>query len=163
MEVVRKPKELSAKDKMKANVAKNCLIVTLMSLDIGYGSILERHQRECNSTPPELNSVTLTDEELLTHMNESAERSDQTPAAPAAMPPPTMLARPPTMKTAVVKDANLKMTEVSVNNSLAVGLRIGHDPTSALCQCNLSLWNSMLLMRWDNRKYQTISSNLLKL
>ena len=63
MEVVRKPKELTAKDKMRANVAKNCLIFTLMSLDIGYGSILEHYQRECNSTPPELNSVTLTDEE----------------------------------------------------------------------------------------------------
>ena len=69
MEVVRKPKELTAKDKLRANVAKNCLIVTLMSLDLGYGSILERYQRECNSTPPELNSVTLTEEELLTHMN----------------------------------------------------------------------------------------------
>ena len=33
MEVVRKPKELSAKDKVRANVAKNCLIVTLMSLE----------------------------------------------------------------------------------------------------------------------------------
>ena len=89
MELVRKPKELTAKDKMRANVAKNCLIVTLMSLDIGYGSILERHQRECNSTPPELNSVTLlTDEELLTYVNEAVESSDQRSAAPAAMPPP---------------------------------------------------------------------------
>ena len=83
VEVLRKPKELSAKDKVRANVAKNCLIVTLMSLNLGYGSILERYQRERNSTPPELNSVTLMDEEVLTHINESAERSDQTSVAPS--------------------------------------------------------------------------------
>ena len=118
MEVVRRPKELTAKDKMRANVAKNCLIVTLMSLDLGYGSILERYQRECNSAPPELNSVTLTDEELLAHMNESIETSDRSPAAPAAMPPPTMLARSlfetstNSVETTGVKDANLKMYHV---------------------------------------------------
>ena len=39
-----------------------------MSLNVGYGSILERYQRECNSAPPELNSVALTDEEVLTHI-----------------------------------------------------------------------------------------------
>ena len=94
MGVVRKPKELTAKDKIRANVAKNCLIVTLTSLDIGYGHILERYQKECKVTLPELNSVTLTDEELLTYMNEPVESSDHVSAAPAAMPPPTMLARP---------------------------------------------------------------------
>ena len=51
MEVVRKTKELTAKDKMRANVTKNCLIVTLMSLELGYGDTLERYQREGNSTP----------------------------------------------------------------------------------------------------------------
>ena len=41
-----KPRELTAKEKVKANVAKNCLIVTLMSLELGYGSISERYQQE---------------------------------------------------------------------------------------------------------------------
>ena len=31
--VLRRPRELTAKDKFRANVAKNCLIVTLMSLE----------------------------------------------------------------------------------------------------------------------------------
>ena len=91
MEVVRKPKELTAKDKMRANVAKNCLIVTLMSLDLGYGAILVRYQREGNSAPPELNSVALTEKEVLTCVNDSIEGSNQR-AATAAMPPPTVLA-----------------------------------------------------------------------
>ena len=66
-------------------MAKNCLIVTLMSLDLGYGAILERYQRECDSTPPELNSNALTEEEVLTYVSEHTENSNQR-AAPAAMP-----------------------------------------------------------------------------
>ena len=119
MEVVRKPKELTAKEKMRVNVAKNCLIVTLMSLDVGYGSILERYQRECNSA------------ELLTRMTEHVENSDQTSAAPAAMPPPTTLARSKirmpansmsanNVETTGVKDANLKLYHVmSLREDLA--------------------------------------------
>ena len=34
--------------------------------------------------------------------------------------------------------------------NLAVGLQIGHDLTSALYRCTLSVWNSMWLMHWDN-------------
>ena len=49
MATMRKPRELTAKEKVKANVAKNCLIVTLMSLELGYGSILERYQQEGES------------------------------------------------------------------------------------------------------------------
>ena len=114
-------------------------------------------------------------------MNEPVESSDQISAAPAAMPPPTMLARPTiemsasNTETTGVKDANLKMYHVmSIKQTLredlaehayqlAVELQIGHDLTSALYHCSLSLWNSMLLMHWDNRKCQTTSSNLLRL
>ena len=49
MAAMSKPRELTARDKVKANVAKNCLIVTLMSLELGYGSILERYQQESKS------------------------------------------------------------------------------------------------------------------
>ena len=45
VEVMQKPKELQAKDKARARVAKNCLIVTLMSLNVGYGSLIERYQK----------------------------------------------------------------------------------------------------------------------
>ena len=60
VEVMRRPKELTARDKMRANVAKNCLIVTLMSLELGYGSILECYQQERNRASPALSSVILT-------------------------------------------------------------------------------------------------------
>ena len=65
MEVIG-PKELTTRDKMSAKVAKNCLIVALMSLELGSGSILERYQQERNMASPVLSSVILTDEELST-------------------------------------------------------------------------------------------------
>ena len=55
VEVMQKPKELQAKDKARARVAKNCLLVTLMSLNDGYGSLVEGYQSEGSFAPPELN------------------------------------------------------------------------------------------------------------
>ena len=77
MAAMSKPRELTAKEKVKANMAKNCLIVTLMSLELGCGSILERYQQEGESivqryeqprseSRPALNSVLLTDEDCST-------------------------------------------------------------------------------------------------
>ena len=37
IKVARKPRALTAKETMKANVAKNCLILTMMSLELGFG------------------------------------------------------------------------------------------------------------------------------
>ena len=117
VEVMQKPKELQAKDKARARVAKNCLIVTLMSLNVGYGSLTERYQSENSSVSPELNSAILTDEEVLTYRHESGERSDQRQAAPAGMPPCTALAN--NSEVAVMKDANLKTYHVmSVKQTL---------------------------------------------
>ena len=162
MEVMRRPKELTARDRMRANVAKNCLIVTLMSLEVGYGSILERYRQERSMSPPELNSVILTDEELSTRLNEIVENDRQSKAGPAAMPPPTRLSgfdpEPVINNVGMTggKDANLKMYHVmSVKQTLgrtwqnmpiilAAGLLIGHDLTCDLCQCNLNLWSCML-------------------
>ena len=70
MAAMSKPRELTAKEKVKANMAKNCLIVTLMSLELGYGSILERYHQESQSiveryqhgnseSSPVLNSILL--------------------------------------------------------------------------------------------------------
>ena len=133
MATMRKPRELTAREKMKANVAKNCLIVTLMSLELGYGSILERYQQEGESiaqryeqprpeSKPTLGSVRLTDEEFLTRRDDHLESDVPSQAAVAAMPPPTRLSLlnhelavhsvgSQRMKEAV-KNANLKMYHV---------------------------------------------------
>ena len=57
VEVTPKPGELRTRDKVRARVAKNCLLVTLMSLNVGYGSLIESYQKEGNADPPEVNSV----------------------------------------------------------------------------------------------------------
>ena len=73
---------------MRANVAKNCLIVTLMLLELGYGSILERYQQERdtvleryqqerNTSSPTLNSLILTDEELSARLDDPFEIDTQ--------------------------------------------------------------------------------------
>ena len=100
MAAMSKPRELTAKEKVKANVAKNCLIVTLMSLELGYGSIIERYQQEGESiaqryeqprsdSRPTLNSVRLTDEEFLARRDKHLTIDALSQAASAAMPPPT--------------------------------------------------------------------------
>ena len=92
MAAMSRPRELTAREKVKASMAKNCLIVTLMSLELGYGSILERYQQESKSileryqqerseSSPVLNSVLLTDEELLARMSEHLEVDTQSQAA----------------------------------------------------------------------------------
>ena len=114
VKVMLKPKKLSAKDKARANVAKNCRLVTLMTLETAYGSVLERYQKESEYTPPSLHLVVLTDEEVHSHIEELAERNDSMQAAPAAMPPHTILANHLAdisangSEVAVVKDMNLK-------------------------------------------------------
>ena len=50
MKVMPKPGELRAQDKVRARVAKNCLLVTLMSLNVGYGSLVESYQKEAIPT-----------------------------------------------------------------------------------------------------------------
>ena len=111
-----------------------------MSLELGYGSILERYQQEGESlaqhyeqprseSKPTLNSVLLTDEEFLARRDEHLEIAASPRAASAAMPPPTRLSLlnndlavhsvgSQRMKDAV-KNANLKMYHVmSVKQTL---------------------------------------------
>ena len=140
MAAMSRPRELTGREKVKANMAKNCLIVTLMSLELGYGSILERYRQESESivqryqqprseSRPVLNSVLLTDEEFLVQRNEHLKVDAHSQAASAAMPPPTRLSLLNSelaihsvgtqgMKNAV-KNANLKMYHVmSVKQTL---------------------------------------------
>ena len=126
MEVVQKAGELQPKGKARARVAKNCLLVTLMSLNVGYGSLLESYQQEgVNVDPPELSSIILTEEKAQTYSDELNKRTNYTNDTPAGMPPSTILARHLTevsanhSEIAVVKDTNLKMYHVmSVEQSL---------------------------------------------
>ena len=56
----------SPQDKLRARVAKNCLLVTLTSLIPGYGSLIESYQRQpgdAGLNPLALNSVSLTEEQ----------------------------------------------------------------------------------------------------
>ena len=124
VEVVRKPKELTTRDEVRAYIAKNWLIVTLMSLNTGYGSILESYQREYTASPPKLSTTTLEDPEILMQTQDSV-LEERLTAAPAAMPPPTVLARQPdsalvnNVETAESRDANLKLYHVmSVKQTL---------------------------------------------
>ena len=136
MAAMSRPRELTVKDKVKANMAKNCLIVTLMSLELGYGSILERYQQESKSiveryqharseSSPVLNSILLTDEELSVRRSEHLKVDSQSQAAIAVMPPPTRLSHlsPELAVHSVgiegVKNTNLKMYHVmSVKQTL---------------------------------------------
>ena len=101
--VARKPRTMTAKETMRANVAKNCLILTMMSLELGYGSIIERYQQARDAivercqpgrreTSVYLDSVILTDEEVSSGTSNQPDEAAHFSAVPATMPPPTRLA-----------------------------------------------------------------------
>ena len=147
---------------MRANLAKNCLIVALMSLELGYGSILERYQQERSSLPI-LGAVSLTEEELFVRVNEPLEMECPSEAAPAAMPPPTRLSglNPELLAhnvgTEGVKghqsqgvschvgeaDSSGRFSRTCLSD-LVVGLLIGQGLTSVQYRCSLNLWSCML-------------------
>ena len=140
-------------------MAKNCLIVTLMSLELGYGSILERYRQEGESivqryeqprseSRPVLNSVLLTDEEFLVRRNNHLKVDTHSQAASAAMPPPTRLS-PLNPELAihsvgtqgmkdVVKNANLKMYHVM---SVKQTLREDLAEHAYQCSCRAADWS----------------------
>ena len=180
MAAMSKPRKLTAREQIKANVAKNCLIVTLMSLELGYGSILERYQQESRSivehytqgssapSAPVLNSVLLTNEEILARRSEHLEGDTQSQAGIAAMPPPTSLSIA-NSELAVhsvgiegAKNANLKMYHVmSVKQTLREDLaEHAYQFSCRAADWSRSVWNYMLWMLWDNKKSLTIFSNL---
>ena len=133
--VARKPRAMTAKEIMKANVAKNCLILTMMSLELGFGSVIERYQRARDAVVeryqqggPEnstyLASEVLTSEEMLARATDQLEIA-QPLVAPASMPPPTCLVKGKTAEAlsqvhaVALKDTSLKMYHVmSVKQTL---------------------------------------------
>ena len=101
VQVMRQPRTMTAKEKRKANVVKNCLIVTMMSLEIGFGSVIERYrsardavveryQQGGPENPTFLPSELLTDDEMSARTTQPDE-AITTSLAPASMPPPTCL------------------------------------------------------------------------
>ena len=135
IKVAKKPRTLTARETMKANAAKNCLILTLMSLELGYGTIIERYQQARDAVveryqhdrpenSPYLASEVLTDEEMLARVDDTPIVAATT-LAPASMPPPTCLIKGKRKEAfdqvhaVAVKDNSLKMYHVmSVKQSL---------------------------------------------
>ena len=136
IKVAKKPRTLTARETMKANVAKNCLILTLMSLELGYGTVIERYQQARDAVieryqhdRPEnssyLASEVLTDEEMLARVDDPAPTVAAITLAPASMPPPTCLLKGKRIgaldqvHAVAVKDSSLKMYHVmSVKQTL---------------------------------------------
>ena len=134
--VARKPRVMTAKETMKANVAKNCLILTMMSLELGVGSVIERYQRAREAIVeryrqggPE-NSVylapeMLTNDEMLARTADQPDEAVNPLVAPASMPPPTCLIKGKRAEAlsqvhaVAMKDTSLKLYHVmSVKQTL---------------------------------------------
>ena len=78
-------------------MAQNFLLVTLMSLNVGYGSLIEGYQREPEDmglNPPVLNSISLTEEEAQERCDLMEQRQrNYLRCIPAGLPPAILLAR----------------------------------------------------------------------
>ena len=136
IKVAKKPRALTAKETMKANAAKNCLILTMMSLELGFGSVIERYQQARDAVVeryqhdgPEnstyLASEVLTDEEMLARADDQLDTVAAITLAPASMPPPTCLLKGKKAEAlnqvhaVALKDTSLKMYHVmSVKQTL---------------------------------------------
>ena len=134
--VARKPRVMTAKETMKANVAKNCLILTMMSLELGFGSVIERYQRARDAVVeryqqggPEnsayLASEMLTNDEMLARTADQPDEAVNPLVAPASMPPPTCLIKGKRAEAlsqvhaVALKDTSLKLYHVmSVKQTL---------------------------------------------
>ena len=84
VKVARKPRAMTARETKKANVA--CLILTMMSLELGFGSVIERYQSARDAVveryqqggpenPTFLPSELLTDEEMSARTTEQPDES----------------------------------------------------------------------------------------
>ena len=136
VKVAWKPKTMTAKKTKKARVAKNCLILTLMSLELGFGSVIERYQNArdavveryqqgSSENPTFLPSESLTAEEMSARTSEQPDEAIAFSLAPASMPPPTCLLKGKKAEAlsqvhaVALKDPGLKMYHVmSVKQTL---------------------------------------------
>ena len=136
IKVARKPRALTAKETMKANVAKNCLILAMMSLELGFGSVIERYQRARDAVVKRyqqdgpgnstyLASELLTNEAMLARTEDQPDDAVTISLALASMPPPTCLLKGKSAEAlsqvhaVALKDTSLKMYHVmSVKQTL---------------------------------------------
>ena len=136
VKVAKKPRAMTAKETKKANVAKNCIILTLMSLELGFGSVIERYQSARDAVveryqqgglenPTYLASELLTNDEMLARTTEKPDEAITISLAPASMPPPTCLLKGRKAEAlnqvhaVALKDTSLKMYHVmSVKQTL---------------------------------------------
>ena len=136
VKVAWKPRTMTAKETKKARVAKNCLILTLMSLELGFGSVIERYQNARyavveryqqggSENPTFLPSEVLTAEEMSARTIEQPDEAIAFSLAPASMPPPTCLLKGKKAEAlsqvhaVALKDPGLKMYHVmSVKQTL---------------------------------------------
>ena len=106
-----------------------------MSLNVGYGSLVESYQKEGNANPPELNSVALTEEEVQAYRDELNKRYVSDEDIPISMPPSTTLAR--------------HLMEVSANSSESAVVK------DAILRCTMScLSNNSFVRTWQSTPYQ---------
>ena len=140
VQVTRKPRTMTERERererKKANVAKNCLIVTMMSLELGFGSVIERYrsardavveryQQGDPENPTILPSELLTDDEMSARTIEQPDEALAFSLAPASMPPLTCLLKGKEAEAlsqvhaVALKDPSLKMYHVmSVKQTL---------------------------------------------
>ena len=153
MKVMRKPQSMTAKEKQRAKVAKNCLIMTMMSLELGYGSIIERYRQardavvERYQQSPDnavyLDSVVLTDEEASVKGSDQLDASSSSTAVAATLPPPTRLANSATRKllsqvhAVAPRDSSLKLYHVM---SVKQTLREDLAECAYQCSCRAADW-----------------------
>ena len=136
IKVAWKPRTMTARETKKARVTKNCLILTLMSLELGFGSVIERYQKArdavvaryqqgSSENPTFLPSELLTTEEMSARTREQPDEAIAFSLAPASMPPPTCLLKGKEAEAlsqvhaVALKDPSLKMYHVmSVKQTL---------------------------------------------
>ena len=136
VKVACKPRTMTARETKKARVVKNCLILTLMSLEMGFGSVIERYQSARDAVveryqqggidnPTFMPSELLTNEEMSARTTKQPDEATAFSLAPASMPPPTCLLKGKEAEAlsqvhaVAVKDPSLKMYHVmSVKQTL---------------------------------------------
>ena len=136
VKVAWKPRTMTARETKKAKATKNCLILTLMSLELGFGSVIERYQNARDAVveryqqgspenPTFLPCESLTVEEMSARTSEQPDEATAFSLAPASMPPPTCLLKGKEAEAlsqvhaVALKDPSLKMYHVmSVKQTL---------------------------------------------
>ena len=155
--VARKPRVMTPKETMKANVAKNCLILTMMSLELGFGSVIERYQHARDAiveryqqAGPEnsvyLASEMLTADEMSARVAEQPDAAVNPLAAPASMPPPTCLVegkRAEALTLSQVHAIALKDTSLKMYHVMSVKQTLREDLAECAYQfsCRAADWS----------------------